>query len=205
MRYIWAIVASIGILIVFTVIKVFYSTMIDNYKKEHINELSKEVYVALGVSEIIPLIIAIILIRIVWKKITYKVKLKTNSNLKSNSLESKDTVNNSNPSLAKAVYNHTKDIASEIKPTINEYKEKHQTSKTNTSNISPIDEDEIYEKVMLEIEEDNKVKSTWARALAQSDGDKDKAESLYIKLRFNEIKDGSIINDSLVDIVTPRP
>ncbi len=71
MRDIWAIVASIGILIVFTVIKVFYSTIIDNYKKEHINELSKEVYVALGVSELVPLIIAIILIRIVWKKISF--------------------------------------------------------------------------------------------------------------------------------------
>ena len=202
MKYIWAIVTSIAILVVFIFIKVFYSIIIDNYRKEHINELSENVYVALGVSQLIPLIIAIILIRIVWKKITYKGKLETNSNLKSNSLESKDTINNSNPSLAKAVYNHTKDIASEIKPTINEYKEKHQTSKTDISNISSIDEDEIYEKVMLEIEEDNKVKSTWARALAQSEGDRNKAESLYIKLRFNEIKDDSIINDSLVDIVT---
>ncbi|MCT7530430.1 hypothetical protein [Aliarcobacter cryaerophilus] len=202
MRYILAIVASIGILIVFTVIKVFYSTMIDNYKKEHINELSKELYVALGVSELVPLIIAIILIRIVWKKITYKGKLETNSNLKSNSLESKDTINNSNPSLVKAVYNHTKDIASEIKPTIDEYKEKHQLNKSDTSNISSIDEDEIYEKVLQEIEEDNKVKSTWARALSQSDGNKDKAESLYIKLRFNEIQDDNLRNKAVIDIVT---
>lgn len=188
MRYLWAMLSSIGILIVFVLIKVFYSTMIDNYKKEHINELSKEVYVALGVSELIPLIIAIILIRIVWKKITYKGKLETNSNLKSNPLESKDNINNSNPSLVKALYNHTKDITSEIKPTINEYKEKHQTSKTDTSNILSIDEDEIYEKVMLEIEEDNKVKSTWARALAQSEGNRDKAEAMYINLRVKDFQ-----------------
>ncbi|GEM_PF-1971670 len=48
-----------------------------------------------------------------------------------------------------------------------------------------MNEDEIYEKVMLEIEKDNKVKSTWAKSLAQSDGDKDKAEAIYIKLRVD--------------------
>jgi len=95
---------------------------------------------------------------------------------------------NNSSSLTKAVYNHTKDIASEIKPTINEYREKHQTSKTDTSNISSIDEDAIYEKVMIEIEENNKVKSTWAKALAQSEGDRDKAEALYINLRFEKLK-----------------
>lgn len=183
MTYIWAIVVSIVILVVFTFIKVFYSTMIDTYKKDHLHELSKEGYVFLGITEIIPLIIAIILIKIVWKKITYKKQVEINSNSKNNSLESKNTINNPSSSLVKAVYNHTKDIANEIKPTINEYKEKHQTNKTDTSNISSINEDEIYEKVLLEIEENNKVKSTWARALAQSEGNKDKAESIYIKER----------------------
>jgi len=43
---------------------------------------------------------------------------------------------------------------------------------------------------MIEIEEDNKVKSTWAKALAQSEGDKDKAEAEYIRLRvFNIIQE----------------
>jgi hypothetical protein len=41
---------------------------------------------------------------------------------------------------------------------------------------------------MIEIEQDNKVKSTWAKVLSQSDGNKDKAESLYISMRFEEIK-----------------
>lgn len=106
---------------------------------------------------------------------------------KNKPVDSNTSIHNS-PSLSKAVYNHTKDIASEIKPTINEYKEKHQTSKTDTSNISSIDEDAIYEKVMLEIEENNKVKSTWAKALAQSEGVKDRAESLYINFRVQNIK-----------------
>jgi hypothetical protein len=49
-------------------------------------------------------------------------------------------------------------------------------------------EDEIYEKVMLEIEEDKKVKSTWAKAFAQSQGDENKAKALYISLRVQEIQ-----------------
>lgn len=107
------------------------------------------------------------------------------------------TVNNTENndiSLTKAVYNHAKDLSNEIKPAINEYKEKHITSNNNfdNSNISEnnpiLNEDKIYEKIMLEIEEDKKVKSTWAKALAQSDGNKDKAESLYINMRFEELK-----------------
>ena len=94
--------------------------------------------------------------------------------------------------LSKAVYNHSKDIVNDIKPAINEYKEKHSITKTvnemTQSLNSEINEDEIYEKIMIEIEQDNKVKSTWAKALSQSDGNKDKAESLYISMRFEEIK-----------------
>lgn len=109
----------------------------------------------------------------------------------------------SNLSLTKAVYNHTKDIASEIKPTINEYKEKHSTTKNEnqtTKNTSPeINEDEIYEKIMIEIEEDKKVKSTWAKALAQSDGDKNKAEAIYIKLRFETFNEEKVQLEELVE------
>ena len=78
--------------------------------------------------------------------------------------------------LAKAVFNHTKTVA-------NEYIEKHSKS------IEEIDtsENEFYEIAMIEIEEDIKVKSTWARALAQTDGDKEKLEPTYIKLRVAEL------------------
>lgn len=51
-----------------------------------------------------------------------------------------------------------------------------------TISASTINDFEIYEKIMIEIETDNKIKSTWEKALSQSDGDKDKAESAYIKL-----------------------
>ena len=100
------------------------------------------------------------------------------------------TTDNSDTSLVKAVYNHSKDIAAEIKPTVSEYKQKHATSKIEAENkdINLVDEDTMYEQVMLEIEEDNKVKATWAKALAQSDGDKDRAEALYIQFRVKEIQ-----------------
>ena len=83
------------------------------------------------------------------------------------------------PTLAKAVINHSKEFVQEVKPTINNYIERHNKSDLQSN----INEDEIYEQVMIEIEENNKVKSTWAKALAQSDGDDKKAQSLYIKLR----------------------
>lgn len=101
-----------------------------------------------------------------------------------------NTTANSDTSFTEAVYNHTKDLAAEVKPSISEYKQKHATSQTQVEyqNVDLVDEDAIYEQVMLEIEEDKKVKSTWAKALAGSDGDKNKAEALYIKLRVQNIK-----------------
>lgn len=72
----------------------------------------------------------------------------------------------------------------------NSQKGKHSSLNKNTSipNNFEINEDEIYEKIMMEIEKDKKIKSTWAKALSQSDGERDKAESFYIKSRFDNIK-----------------
>ena len=100
----------------------------------------------------------------------------------------KDELNNTNePSLAKAVINHSKELVQEVKPTINNYIQKHNkideiVIKDNLK-VEDINEDEIYEQVLHEIEKDDKVKSTWAKALSQSDGDDKKAQSLYIKSR----------------------
>ena len=112
-----------------------------------------------------------------------------------NKPENNENIKKEQTSLVKAVINHSKDIVNEIKPVINEYKEKHNSlntiekeTMTIVSNNLEINEDEIYEQIMIEIEEDKKVKSTWAKALAQSDGDDKKENSLYINLRFQEIK-----------------
>ena len=96
---------------------------------------------------------------------------------------------NDSNSLTSAVYNHSKDIINGIKPAINEYKENHTSLNNNSQNNNiNVNESKIYEDIMNEIEQDNKVKSTWAKALSQSDGNKDKAESLYISMRFEELK-----------------
>ncbi len=91
----------------------------------------------------------------------------------------------SNVTIVKAVYNHGKDISSEIKSDIENYKVKHSSTIEEKNKI--LDEYEIYEQIMLEIELNQKVKSAWAKALAQSKGNKDKAESMYINIRFNTL------------------
>ena len=107
--------------------------------------------------------------------------------LKSKSQSKKnDNKEKNETSLTKAVINHSKDIVSEIKPAISGYREKHSSKTISTSTIN---EDDIYEKIMIEIEEDKKVKSTWAKALSQSDGDDKKAQSLYIKMRVDLLKE----------------
>lgn len=86
-----------------------------------------------------------------------------------------------------------KDIASKIKPSIETYKEKYISKQVIDSEQSTVDvdsiDDEIYEQVMLEIEEDRKVKSAWARALSQANGNSGKAEALYIQFRVKTLKD----------------
>ena len=51
-----------------------------------------------------------------------------------------------------------------------------------------INEDEIYEQALDEIENNTMVKATWAKALVESKGDLNKANSLYIKNRSDFLK-----------------
>lgn len=78
--------------------------------------------------------------------------------------------------FAGAVYNHQGKM-------INNYVSKYGTKTVDQEII----DDDFYEQVMLEIEEDKKVKATWARALSQSDGNKDKAEAIYIQERVKTL------------------
>ena len=79
----------------------------------------------------------------------------------------------------------------EVKPKA----DNHSGTNTNLE----IDEDAIYEQVMIEIEEEKKIKSTWAKALSKSDGDYKKAESLYINLRVQFIRDKKSSNNSNIE------
>lgn len=180
MRYIWAVIVAIAIIGIVGILAGLWNTFIDLHTETNINNMSQNEYVLMGLTKLIPLLIMIWLVKLSWRKITYEEPAAKSSN-------DRDT----DASLTKAVYNHAKDIAAEVKPAINEYKQKHTISQVQVENqdVDLVDEDTIYEQVMLEIEEDRKVKSTWAKALAQSDGDREKTEALYIKLRVQNIID----------------
>ena len=50
-------------------------------------------------------------------------------------------------------------------------------------------EEIIYASVLEELEKGKKKKGLWAKAIADSEGDKDKIEALYIKYRVQSFED----------------
>ena len=64
-------------------------------------------------------------------------------------------------------------------------------SKTNnkTSAIDRLNEERIYELVVNEIKNNIRKDGLWAKAIAKSSGDIKVAQSTYIKLRVQQIKD----------------
>jgi hypothetical protein len=163
MRIFWAIIVALII--------VFISGLLFNILKIAMGSGSSFIGVII---QLTPFMIGIWLIKYSWTKITYTE-------------EPKENIIDNTQSLAKAVINHSKELVQEVKPTINNYIQKHNkideiVIKDNLK-VEDINEDEIYEQVLHEIEKDDKVKSTWAKALSQSDGDDKKAQSLYIKSR----------------------
>jgi len=59
-------------------------------------------------------------------------------------------------------------------------------------------EDEIYETVIIEIKERRIDQATWARALADADGDRDKTVARYIKLRVLQMNDADKANSTII-------
>lgn len=183
MKKVLGVIVAVVIIWISGIISMLLKAMIE-ISRTNIENISEFQFILMGLVPFIPFIIGIWLVKLSWRKITYETPKLVNE-------KSKDET-----SLTKAVINHSKDIASEIKPALNEYKEKHNSlntikkeTMTIVSNNLEINEDEIYEQIMIEIEEDKKIKSTWAKALAQSDGDDKKANSLYINLRVEKIKE----------------
>lgn len=93
--------------------------------------------------------------------------------------------------VVNAVINHGKDTASQIKPAINNYVEKHQTTnyKQDISDTGMIHDNKMYEIAMDEIETGTVQKGLYARAFSQSEGDKDKTAALYINFRVQSLHD----------------
>ncbi len=61
-------------------------------------------------------------------------------------------------------------------------------------------EDKLYEKVARELKADKRLEGVWTKARAKSNGDLDKAESLYIEFRIQTLKDeASVAKDKALD------
>lgn len=54
-------------------------------------------------------------------------------------------------------------------------------------------EEQLYEQVVIELSEGNKRQGLWAKAIADSEGNEGKAQSLYIKYRVQSIKDEVVL------------
>ena len=68
-------------------------------------------------------------------------------------------------------------------------------NKLNTlSAIDRLAEEKIYEQVSQEIKLGKRSEGVWTKAMAKSEGDINKAESLYLELRVQSIKDELISN-----------
>lgn len=106
-----------------------------------------------------------------WTLIAYfasKATKASSNKLKKEISKTMDTKPDTNKSLKEVVHDKIQD---------NKEKKEKQVLK----------EDEIYDQIGKEIEEDKKIRSVWTKALAQADGDVNKAESQYIKLRFDQL------------------
>jgi len=60
-------------------------------------------------------------------------------------------------------------------------------------------EEQLYERVVLELSQNQRRDGLWAKAMANSDGSEDKAKSLYIKYRVQSIKDEAEINEAVAE------
>jgi len=64
---------------------------------------------------------------------------------------------------------------------------------TQSISNSVIADDKLYEIAMEEIENGTVQKGIYARAFSQSEGDKNKTDALYIKFRFQSLKDEQML------------
>ena len=58
----------------------------------------------------------------------------------------------------------------------------------HTKKIQTMNEEEIYELISEEIESSSTKKGLWTKAFSESEGDEQKTRALYIKYRFDQIK-----------------
>ena len=65
-------------------------------------------------------------------------------------------------------------------------------SDKKTEKPKTLTDDEIYDYIGQEIENNKVNRAIWTKSIADADGDKSKAEAIYIKHRFQKIKENGI-------------
>lgn len=69
MKKFLGVIVAIGIFVIMTVVHNIYGIMIDSMR-ESMEDISKFQFVAMGLSKVIPLLLAIWFVKLSWKKIT---------------------------------------------------------------------------------------------------------------------------------------
>tara|TARA_Y200000002_G_scaffold359545_1_gene343900 strand:+ start:344 stop:1207 length:864 start_codon:yes stop_codon:yes gene_type:complete len=110
------------------------------------------------------IIVAYILEKIYLKLFNKKEKLNTN-------------LDNGESNISQPDINKREDVSSRNEPL------------SDDDEISDEISNEIYEQIHDELDGGVKQKGLWTRAIAESGGDENKSKSLYIKMRFKELKE----------------
>ena len=72
------------------------------------------------------------------------------------------------------------------------------------SALARLQEEKLYEQVLLELSTGHKRNGLWAKAIADCNGAEEKAESLYIRYRVQSMKDEIEITKEITEDVAPR-
>lgn len=65
---------------------------------------------------------------------------------------------------------------------------KQSFNSSGIENSFNINEDDFYEQAWSEVEENKQIKSIWAKAFTQSEGNSEKTKAIYMKLRVDSLK-----------------
>lgn len=65
---------------------------------------------------------------------------------------------------------------------------KQSFNTSGSENSFNINEDDFYEQAWSEVEENKQIKSIWAKAFTQSEGNSEKTKAIYMKLRVDSLK-----------------
>ena len=66
-------------------------------------------------------------------------------------------------------------------------------SKSFEKAVSNLEEERVYEAISIEIAEGSVKAGLWTKAIAEADGNKERIESIYIRLRFQNIVDEMLV------------